>query len=134
MGASNVATAFALYAGKVPPLSMQILAYMALVAKDTDPRPWFGKGHAALADAAMGRPLPITEADERAVRRAVQPLIRIGAVEVDRRPSPRSTGRYRTVRYRLNLTGRLPTVDKRVDKHVDNRPAIDVHQPTLEFT
>lgn len=121
MGATNVATAYALYAGKVPPLSMQLLAYMALVSKDADERPWFGQGHAALADAAMGRTRPITETDEKAVQRAVRPLIAVGAVEVDRRPAPRRGGAYRTVRYRLNLRAqlRLLGLDETVD---ENRP------------
>lgn len=122
VGATNVATAYALYAGRVPATSMCLLAYMALVSKDNDSRPWFGKGHAALADAALGRQLPHTRADIAAVERAITPLLAVGAIEADRRGSVRTSG-PNTVRYRLNLSPQLrlididvPRVDKRGDK------------------
>lgn len=118
MGATNVATAYALYAGRVPATSMCLLAYMALVSKDNDARPWFGKGHAALADAALGRPLPHTRGDISAVERAITPLLAVGAIEADRRGSVRSSG-PNTVRYRLNLSPQLRLLDidpPRVDK------------------
>lgn len=109
--------AYVRYAGKVPPLSMQILAYMALVSIDADERPWYGEGHHALAEHAMGRLSP-NESDLRAVRRAVTPLIAAGAVTVDRKGAARAQGPS-TVRYRLNLkigdVGRKPSGVASVD-------------------
>lgn len=102
MGASNVAAAFTTWAGKVPPLSMVVLTYMALVSKDVDRQPWFGQGHAALAVHALGRVEPVTDADIRAVERAVAPLAKVGAIRADRKASVRRDGPS-TVRYRLNL-------------------------------
>ncbi len=103
MGASNALAAFVKYAGKVPPKSLNVLVYMALVSKDTDERPWYGQGHAALAVHALGRPGPSTEGDIRAVERAVAPLLG-DALIVDRKAAVRIDG-PNTVRYRLNLTG-----------------------------
>jgi hypothetical protein len=108
MGAGNVIDAFQLWAGKVPPLSMQVLAYMAAVSVDKDPEPWFGLGHKALAEFALGRPQPLDEdepgdpVDLRAVRRAIQPLLESGAVYVIRRASPNRVS-HKTVRYGLNV-------------------------------
>lgn len=102
MGASNIAAAFTLYGAKVPATSMLCLLYMALVAKDADAEPWYGKGHAALAEHALGRPSPITRKDIKAVERAVQPLIALGAITTDRPAAPRAEG-PRTARYRLHL-------------------------------
>ncbi len=103
MGASNALAAFLKYAGKVPPQSLNVLLYMALVSKDADDRPWYGAGHEALAQHALGRPAPSTSADLRAVERAVSPLLE-DALIVDRRAAVRIDG-PNTVRYRLNLTG-----------------------------
>ncbi|WP_431895818.1 hypothetical protein [Micromonospora haikouensis] len=105
MGASNVLAAYALYAGKVPATSMQLLAYMAAVSKDDDARPWFGRGHYALAEFALGRGKtgPITRADIKAVERAIGPLAAEGAISTDRKASVRRDGAH-TVRYRLHLT------------------------------
>jgi hypothetical protein len=103
MGASNALAAFIKYAGKVPPQSLNVLVYMALVSKDSDDRPWFGQGHAAIAQHALGRPNPSTSADLRAVERAVSPLLG-DALIVERRAAIRIDG-PNTVRYRLNLTG-----------------------------
>jgi hypothetical protein len=102
MGAGNVAMAFQLYAGKVPATSMQVLLYMAVVSKDADPNPWFSKGREALAQVALGRPAPFDRADARAVERAVEPLLAVGAIETDRRAAVRRDGSS-TARYRLNL-------------------------------
>jgi hypothetical protein len=102
MGASNVAAAYTLYAGKVPATSMQVLIYMALVSKDNDEAPWFSKGREALAEHALGRPLPFDRADARAVERAIEPLLSIGAISTDRRAAVRREGSS-TARYRLNL-------------------------------
>lgn len=108
MGASNVIDAYRLYAGKVPPLSMQVLAFMAAVSVDRDRAPWFGLGHKVLAELALGRPQPLDDdepgdpADLRAVRRAIQPLLESGAVYVIRRASPNRAS-HKTVKYGLNL-------------------------------
>ncbi|MEV0941774.1 hypothetical protein AB0I90_15530 [Micromonospora wenchangensis] len=104
MGASNVLTAYALYAGKVPATSMQLLAYMAAVSRDDDARPWFGRGHHALAEFALGRGRngPLTRADIKAVERAIGPLAAAGAISTDRKASLRRDGTH-TARYRLHL-------------------------------
>jgi hypothetical protein len=101
MGARNVVAAYHRWAGKVPPLSMQLLIYMAVVAKDSDDWPWYGQGQAALAEFAMGRSDP-DETDRRAVGRAMTPLLNAGAVTVERAATQRSDGNS-TARYRLNL-------------------------------
>jgi hypothetical protein len=102
MGASNVAAAFARWAGKVPPLSMQVLVYMALVSKDGDREPWYGQGQEALAEAALGRRPPIQRADVKAVERAVEALAAAGAITTVRKASVRRDGRS-TAKYRLNI-------------------------------
>lgn len=125
MGSYNALSAFTLYAGKVPPLSMQLLTYMALVSRDGETRPWFGQGHAALANAALGRGLPVSEADLRAVRRGIGPLLAIGAIRADRKAAPNRDSEWTTVRYRLNLSLQLSmdlTVHNPVDATVDGEP------------
>lgn len=108
MGGSNVIDAYRRWAGKVPPLSMAVLAYMAAVSVDDHAEPWFGLGHKALAEFALGRPQPIAEdepgdpVDLRAVRRAITPLLEVGAVYVMRRASP-NRATHKTVRYGLNV-------------------------------
>ena len=82
VGASNALAAYVKYAGKVPPQSLTVLVYMALVSKDADERPWFGAGHEALAQHALGRPGPTTLADlPDSVRIVPDPSVeRAGAV------------------------------------------------------
>lgn len=102
MGAGNVTAAFIRWAGKVPATSMQILVFMANVAKDKDEWPWYGQGQEAIAHMALGRPNP-GPADVRAVSRAMAPLLAAGAVTVERAAANRGDGNT-TARYRLNLT------------------------------
>ncbi len=101
MGARNALAAYRRWAGRVPATAMQVLTYMALVSKDDDVWPWYGQGHEALAEFALGRPSP-DAADLRAVRRATTPLIEAGAITVDRAGAGWSDGNVK-VRYRLNL-------------------------------
>ncbi len=107
MGASNVVAAYQLYAGRIPATSMQLLAFMAVVSRDDDDRPWYGQGHEALAIHALGRQAPVGRADIAAVERAISPLLAIGAIEVDRRASVRRDGPS-TVRYRLRIVAAEP--------------------------
>lgn len=102
MGARNVMLAYQLYAGTIPPQSMQLLVYMCLVSKDDDERPWYGQGHVALAENALGRPAPATKSDLRAVERSVSSLLAASAITVGRPAAPRRHGPS-TVRYDLNL-------------------------------
>lgn len=106
MGATNVKRAYAIWAGKVPPQPMVVLLYMALVSMDSDRAPWFGQGHEALAEHALGRKPAATkkelDANQRAVERAVAPLLEAGALIADRKPAPRANA-PRTGRYRLSL-------------------------------
>ncbi|GAB3156488.1 hypothetical protein GCM10027258_63000 [Amycolatopsis stemonae] len=107
MGAANALAAYVRFAGKVPPLSMQLLVYMALVSRDHDEQPWFGLGHKALAIHAMNRPDP-DDADLRAVRRAISPLLQKEAIIADRAANGRRN-EHPTVRYLLLLD---PTVGR----------------------
>src|SRR5690606_4968307 len=127
MGASNVIAAYTAWAGKVPATSMQLLAYMAAVSLDSDPEPWFGMGHEALAIHALGYREP-TDAALRAVRRAIAPLRQAGAISVSRRSAPRRGGAS-TVRYRLHLDGSATAAESIDERAVDNPPvgAVDNH-------
>src|SRR5690606_29808992 len=126
MGASNVLAAYTAWAGKVPATSMQLLAYMAAVSLDSDPEPWFGMGHEALAVHALGHREP-TDAALRAVRRAIAPLRRAGAISVARRSAPRRGGAS-TVRYRLHLDG-AATATESIDEHAVDNPPVAVDNP-----
>jgi hypothetical protein len=112
VGAANAIAAYQLYAGRVPPLAMQLLTYMALVSRDHDEHPWFSLGHEALAVHALGRPAPPTRADVKAVERGMSPLLSIGAIVNDRRAAVRREGRS-TARYRLQLVhGEHASIDQ----------------------
>lgn len=103
MGASNALAAFRLYAGKVPPLSMNVLVFMSLVAMDKDREPKYWEGHKALAVHCLGRDeASIDDSDLRAVRRAITPLFKAGAITVAQHSSGRGEKRGR-VSYRLHL-------------------------------
>lgn len=119
MGATNVLKAYGLYAGKVPPLSMQVLAYMAAVAKDTDEHPWYSQGHEAIARFAMGRSResPVTQSDIRAVERALTPLFEAKAITTERVAARRRDGSWKA-RYSLRLDDAQP-VDIAVMKRQD---------------
>jgi hypothetical protein len=101
MGARNVAAAYLTWAGRLPPLSMQVLVYMALVSRDADEKPWYSQGYAALAVHALGRQAA-DGAALKAVERAMGPLLAKGAVTVDRKAAVRRDGAS-TARYRLAL-------------------------------
>jgi hypothetical protein len=131
LGASNALAAYAKYAGRVPPLSLQCLVYMALVSKDTDPRPWYGQGHQALAEHALGRPVPVSGADIRAVERAMSPLLEAGAIVTDRRASVRRDG-SNTARYRLILDPSAEVHAPRKPSGV--KPVEDPQRPTVSGT
>lgn len=113
MGARNVAEAYLAWAGKLPPLSMTVLVYMALVSRDADERPWYSQGYAALAEHALGRKV-VDRAALKAVERALAPLLEAGAVVTERKASTRRDGAS-TARYRLMLDAvdapRIPGVD-----------------------
>lgn len=129
MGARNALLAYTKYASRVPPLPMQCLVYMAIISKDSDEAPWYGQGHAALAQHALGRQTPIGRGDVRAVERAIAPPLDVGAITTDRRAAPRGSG-PRTVRYRLNLRLSPPAEDVHRNP-VDERPPDsdqDVHR------
>lgn len=102
MGAANALAAYRLYAGKVPPTSLNVLAYMALVALDRNSEPCWWEGHDMIAVRCLGHPEPVSEAALRAVRRAISPLFKAGAITTDRHSSGHGS-RYVTVRYRLWL-------------------------------
>jgi hypothetical protein len=104
MGIRNVLAAYDI-AGKVPPLSMQVLIYMAARSID-GPAPWFTGGYRRLAVEALKR--GTDKADLLAVKRALQPLRDLGVVVTDQRAANRQDNP--TARYRLCLpTGSLDT-------------------------
>lgn len=107
MGSSNALAAYRLYAGKVPPRSLSVLAYMALVALDRDKDPSWWEGHEMLAIRCLGRPEPLSDTDLRAVRRAITPLFRAGAITIVRHAAGHR-GRTVTVRYKLWLEHPAP--------------------------
>jgi hypothetical protein len=107
MGAGNTILAYQLYAGIVPPLSMQILAYMATVSLDADRDPWFSMGHEGLARFALGRKGDIGRADLAAVERALKPLFEVNAITTIRKASVRRDS-WSTAKYRVNLDGAQP--------------------------
>jgi hypothetical protein len=112
MGAANALAAYRLYAGKIPPLSMNALAYMSLVALDKDGEPSWWEGHEMLAVRCLGRPEPVTKSDLRAVERAITPLFGAGAITTVRHASGHH-GRLVTVRYRLWLQHPAPDEKRR---------------------
>jgi hypothetical protein len=123
VGAANVLAAFKLYAGKVPPTSLNVLAYMAAVALDKDAEPRFWEGHAILAIRCLGSVEPVSEADLRGVRRAITPLFTAGAITVDRH-STGHRGKAVTVRYRLWLVCPAPVENRQVRKsRVGRKPS-----------
>ncbi|MEV0269203.1 hypothetical protein AB0H43_10530 [Hamadaea sp. NPDC050747] len=116
MGAKNVIAALTLYSDKVylgernggiPPISLIVLVHMAAHSRDKDDPPFYEYGHDHIAASALGRPRPTSQndrnADLKAVQRAIEPLRRIGAVTIVRRPTVRRDGRNSTTRYVLNL-------------------------------
>jgi hypothetical protein len=107
MGAGNVLRAYQLYAGKVPPLSMQVLAYMAAVSIDADREPWFSMGQESIAAHALGRKGEIDRAALAAVERALKPLFEYGAITTIRRASARKDS-WSTAKYRLGLGSAKP--------------------------
>lgn len=116
MGAAHIVKAYRLYAGRVPATSMQLLVYMALIAVDKDEEPWFGMGHDALAQLALGR--EPGRAGVKAVERAIGPLFDEGAITTQRHAAVRSDGPS-TVRYRLHLDAPAEPRQKRRTKQGD---------------
>lgn len=92
MGAANALAAYATWGGKVPPLSLNLLVYMALRSVDGGEHLRFGLGHAHLAEHALGRPIPIGRSDIKAVERAITPLLRAGALSSIQRGAVRVDG------------------------------------------
>jgi hypothetical protein len=107
VGASNALAAYTLYAGKIPPTSLNVLTYMALVSLDRDAEPSYWEGHEILAIRVLGYPGPVGRAGKGAVERAITPLHRAGAITTTRRASGHS-GRVITARYRLWITEPAP--------------------------
>lgn len=107
MGATNALKAYLLFAGKVPPLSMQVLGYMCTISIDADRDPWFSMGHEGLARHALGRKGDIGRADIAAVERALKPLFEANAITTIRKASVRRDS-WSTAKYRINLDGAQP--------------------------
>ncbi|MGO8957584.1 MAG: hypothetical protein ACLQFR_09480 [Streptosporangiaceae bacterium] len=128
MGAANALAAYRLYGGKVPPVSMNVLTYMGLVALDKDAEPSWWEGHQMLAIRCFGRSEPVGPADLRAVERAITPLFQAGAITTDRHASGHH-GKVVTIRYRLWLEHPAPDEKRRKPK-VSTRRKVAEH-PTF---
>lgn len=129
MGASNALSAFRLYAGKLPPLSMNVLAYMALISMDRDREPHYWEGHKALAVHCLGRDEEsIDDSDLRAVRRAITPLFKAGAITVAQHSSGRGEKSGR-VSYRLHIATPAQDGNRPVDSEALADPAPDGNHP-----
>jgi hypothetical protein len=113
MGASNVLAAHRLYAGKVPPMSLAVLAYIAAVSLDKDAEPSWWEGHDILAVRCFGYAEPVTRSDLRAVERAVTSLFRAGAITSVRHSGQSGNGKVWTARYRLWLAEPAPEGKRR---------------------
>lgn len=98
MGAGNAKLAFGHWAGKVPPGSLAVLVFMALVTKDSDESPMFWGGQESIALTVLGRRGEFDSADSRAVERLLTPLFRVGAIATQKHSAP-----GRRARYTLNL-------------------------------
>lgn len=117
MGAANAASAYRLYAGRIPATSLNVLVYMALVALDKDPEPSFWQGQEELAMRSLGREKP-DKAAIKAVERAMTPLFEAGAVTTVRHSSG-SRDRKITARYRLWLITPAPPGNRGAVKGLD---------------
>lgn len=110
MGAGNVKRAFEVWGGKLPPLSMVLLLYMANASLDRDGKraqpdkidtwPWFEGGYDRLAVEALRRKADIN--GRRAVSRAMEPLLKHKVIKTERKASNRGEDNS-TARYRVNL-------------------------------
>jgi hypothetical protein len=98
-----------------------LLTHMAVTALDNGERPrLYYAGHDALAEVLFGS---VTEGRLRVVRRHIQELIDAGAIELVRKPSPRSNAHYSLTLERGSKT----------DLRADNiqQPTADQIGPTL---
>ena len=128
MGSANALAAYRLYGGKIPPVSLNVLAYMALVSLDRKPEPSWWEGHEMLAIRCFGRPEPVTKTDLRAVERAITPLFRAGAITTIRHASGHHD-RVITARNRLWLEHPAPDEKRRKPRVSTRRNA--VQHPTF---
>ena len=110
MGAANVVKAYHSWRQHLDDRAFCLLIYMALIARDRDAEPWFGQGHAALAELALGMTVPPADKPKerdavlRKVRRQITPLLAAGAICTRKRPR---YGKYlkSQVMYRIHLDG-----------------------------
>jgi hypothetical protein len=114
MGASNAIRAYAAYGADLGDHALRVFVYMALIAMDGDAEPWFGLGHEALSELALGRKVPDKDEDPaeheaalRSVRRAVTELQAKGAIRTSERARFGSQ-RAQNARYRLYLDKPCP--------------------------
>ncbi len=104
MGASNAMSAVTFWS-HLPGESFKVLTYIALITLDRDPEPVYWGSTEALIE-ALGRKGEPSEADYRALRRAIKPLVDSGVLAVDKRSVPGHPPRYR-----LQITGRKVSGD-----------------------
>ena len=114
MGASNVIRVYAAYGADKGDHALRVFVYMALIAMDGDAEPWFGLGHEALSELALGRKVPDKDEDPaeheaalRSVRRAITELQAKGAIRTSERARFGSQ-RAQNARYRLYLDKPCP--------------------------
>lgn len=135
MGASNAMRVYQAWGPRLADRPLRALTYMALVARDGDAQPWFGLGHDALSELALGCALNgdprHNDAALRSVRRVITELRRAGAVTLLKAPTQ---GRH--AHYRLWLDGPSPDAQRPVNnpagEPVDTGESPDAQRPTAK--
>jgi hypothetical protein len=107
---------------------MNVLLYMALVARDNDAEPQWWEGHDVLAMHVFGRQPTddqkrVSRSDLRAVERAITPLFSAGAITTIRHASGHHD-HVVTVRYRLWLNGPAPDEERRKQNGSSRRKTV----------
>jgi hypothetical protein len=109
MGATLAKLALGAEWADLSPPARVLLTHMAVTALDNGDRPrLYYAGHDSLAEVLFGS---VTDGRLRVVRRYIQELIDAGAIELVRKPSPRSNTHYLLALERRPKTD-LPTADQ----------------------
>lgn len=125
MGAGNVKEAYVLWS-HLPHAPFRLLCFMAVVAKDDDPRFWQGQEACALAlGMAPDADAKTRQAAFRGVRRHIETLVGAKCIERTHAGSP---GRNAEYALRLSIERRTLTVRQTEDAQ---RPPSDVERRTL---
>lgn len=94
MGARKALLAYRSWGGRIDPLPLHALIYMALRSPDADSQALYWAGSDAIAVNVLGREEPLTDADRLAVKRLLAKLRNAGAIKLDRHSAPGRQARY----------------------------------------